>query len=128
MITPSEEDGQTFKVSVHSGEVYKLMAADAKERQFWVNKLRQVAMLHENQIACRQPAAASSRASGQALASLAAVRNVLLQTQKSQAAVAEAVESFSASDRELLLLKAASLASVTSLEQCFAILQKIHRS
>ena len=124
MITPSEEDGQTFKVSVQSGEVYKLMAADAKERQFWVNKLRQVALLHENQIACRQP----SRASGQALASLAAVRNVLLQTQKSQRAMAEAVESFSATDRELLLLKATSQSSVTSLENCFSVLQKIHKS
>lgn len=126
MITPSEEDGQTFKVSVQSGEVYKLMAADAKERQFWVNKLRQVALMHENQIAVRQPA--PSRASGQALASLAAVRNVLLQTLQCQRAVADAVESFSATDRDLLLLKATSHSSVTSLEHCFSLLQKIHKS
>lgn len=126
MITPSEEDGQTFKVSVQSGEVYKLMAADAKERQFWVNKLRQVALMHENQIACRQ--SLPSRASGQALASLAAVRNVLLQTQKTQRAMAEAVESFSVTDRHLLLLKATAQSSVTGLEQCFSILQKIHKS
>lgn len=126
MITPSEEDGQTFKVSVQSGEVYKLMAADAKERQFWVNKLRQVALMHENQIAAKQQQ--PSRASGQALASLAAVRNVLLQTQKSQRSMAEAVESFTATDRDILLLKATSQSSVTSLEHCFSILQRIHKS
>lgn len=125
-VTPSEEDGQTFKVSVVSGDSYKLMAADAKERQYWVNKLRQVALMHENQIASRQPA--PSRASGQALASLAAVRNVLLQTQKSQRAMAEAVENMSRTDRELLVLKATSLSSVASLEACFSILQKLHKS
>ena len=102
------------------------MAADAKERQYWVNKLRQVALMHENQIASRQPA--PSRASGQALASLAAVRNVLLQTQKSQRAMAEAVENMSRTDRELLVLKATSLSSVASLEACFSILQKLHKS
>lgn len=126
MITPSDEDGQTFKVSVQSGEVYKLMAADAKERQFWVNKLRQVALMHENQIACRQPL--PSRASGQALASLAAVRNVLLQTQKSQRTMAEAVEAFTVTDPDLLVLKATAQSSVTGLEQCFSILQKMQKS
>lgn len=125
MITPSEEDGQTFKVSVVSGESYKLMASDAKERQFWVNKLRHVAMLHENQIASRQPA---SRASGQALASLAAVRNVLLTTQRSQRSVSDAIESLTSTDRDLLVLKATCQSSLTSLQDCFLILQKMQKS
>ena len=125
MITPSEEDGQTFKVSVQSGEVYKLMAADAKERQFWVNKLRQVALLHENHVSSR---ATPSRASGQGLASLAAARNVLLQSQRSQRSLAEAIDNLSATDRELLLLKAASQSSVTSLEACWQLLQRMHQA
>lgn len=39
-IVPSEEDSQTFTVISTCGEVYKLKASDAKERQVWVNRLR----------------------------------------------------------------------------------------
>ena len=40
MVAPSEEDSQTFTVNGSSGDVYKLRAVDAKERQFWVSRLR----------------------------------------------------------------------------------------
>jgi len=122
-VSPSDEDSQTFTVSAVSGDSYKLKAADAKERQFWVNKLRQVALTHEtnlerqcNSVNNCQPEVASS---------LAAVRDILVQTQKNQRSVSNSIESFTSTDPQLLLLKATSHATVISLEQCFAILQSI---
>ncbi|UYV65072.1 hypothetical protein LAZ67_3003045 [Cordylochernes scorpioides] len=46
VISPSDEDGQTFSLSPACGEAYKLRAADAKERQYWVTRLRAVAEHH----------------------------------------------------------------------------------
>ena len=37
VIAPSEEDSQTFNVNAANGEIYKLRAHDAKERQYWVS-------------------------------------------------------------------------------------------
>ncbi len=39
-MAPSEEDSQSFSVNGANGEVYKLRGQDAKERQFWVSRLR----------------------------------------------------------------------------------------
>lgn len=126
-IIPSEEDSQTFNVVVLSGEVYKLKAADAQERLDWVNRLRQVSLLHENQIETSSGQRKSSKdgLSAQAVASLNAVRHVLLQTSKSQKQLSEAIESHSVTDRDLLLMKATSAAAVTSMEECFSILQSM---
>jgi len=40
VVAPSEEDSQTFSVNGANGEIYKLRAVDAKERQYWVSRLR----------------------------------------------------------------------------------------
>ena len=40
VVAPSEEDSQSFTVNGANGEVYKLRGQDAKERQFWVSRLR----------------------------------------------------------------------------------------
>ena len=40
MVAPSEEDSQTFTVSGTNGDVYKLRAADSRERQHWVTRMR----------------------------------------------------------------------------------------
>lgn len=40
MITPSDEDGHGFTVSASNGDVYKLKASDARNRQLWVDHLR----------------------------------------------------------------------------------------
>lgn len=40
VVTPSDEDNQSFSVSGVCGEVYKLKASDAKDRQFWVDRIR----------------------------------------------------------------------------------------
>ena len=39
-MSPSEEDSQSFSVNGANGEIYKLRGQDAKERQFWVSRLR----------------------------------------------------------------------------------------
>ena len=40
LVIPSEEDSHTFSINFSSGRVYKVRAAEARERQMWVDKLR----------------------------------------------------------------------------------------
>merc|ERR1719318_2191108 len=40
LVIPSEEDSHTFSINFSSGEVYKVKAVEARERQVWVDKLR----------------------------------------------------------------------------------------
>eukprot|EP00092_Neocalanus_flemingeri_P035777 GFUD01038957.1.p1 GENE.GFUD01038957.1~~GFUD01038957.1.p1 ORF type:complete len:238 (-),score=55.55 GFUD01038957.1:145-858(-) len=40
LVIPSEEDSQTFSIQFSTGEVYRLRATEAKERQVWVDQLR----------------------------------------------------------------------------------------
>ena len=40
LVIPSDEDSHTFCINFTSGEVYKVRAAEARERQMWVDKLR----------------------------------------------------------------------------------------
>lgn len=46
-VNPSEEDSQTFTVYSSCGEVYKLKALDAKNRQIWVDELRKAKLKQE---------------------------------------------------------------------------------
>ncbi|KAK3778498.1 hypothetical protein RRG08_024906, partial [Elysia crispata] len=46
VVSPSEEDSQTFIVNAANGEIFKLRASDARERQLWVDRLRQTAEYH----------------------------------------------------------------------------------
>ncbi|XP_055944965.1 oxysterol-binding protein-related protein 11-like isoform X2 [Argiope bruennichi] len=46
VVIPSEDDNQSFSVSGETGEVYRLKASDAKERQIWVDKIRSVIEKH----------------------------------------------------------------------------------
>lgn len=55
MIAPSDEDSFTFAVSAANGDIFKLRANDAKERQDWINKLRSVAEFHTSSIAEAAP-------------------------------------------------------------------------
>lgn len=51
VISPSDEDSNTFTVNSTSGELFKLRAGDARARQDWVNRLRAVAEMHTIAIA-----------------------------------------------------------------------------
>ncbi|GIY25065.1 oxysterol-binding protein-related protein 11 [Caerostris darwini] len=55
VVSPSDEDGQSFAISAACGELYKLKANDPKERQFWVNRIRAVAEHHTKNIAEKNP-------------------------------------------------------------------------
>ena len=46
VVLPSEEDSQTFTINFASGEMWKVRASHAKERQMWVDRLRACAYLH----------------------------------------------------------------------------------
>lgn len=46
VISPSEEDSNTFSVNSWNSECYKLRASDARARQDWVNRLRATAEYH----------------------------------------------------------------------------------
>ena len=51
LVIPSDEDSQTFQVNFASGESYKLRAANVKDRQVWVDRIRAVAHRHESAMA-----------------------------------------------------------------------------
>eukprot|EP00118_Oscarella_pearsei_P009007 m.49345 g.49345 ORF g.49345 m.49345 type:complete len:380 (+) comp33973_c0_seq5:26-1165(+) len=42
VVSPSDDDSQTFSIHPTNGDTFKLRGANAKERQSWVTKLRQV--------------------------------------------------------------------------------------
>nr|CAB3264581.1 oxysterol-binding protein-related protein 11-like [Phallusia mammillata] len=60
VIAPSTEDSYTFSVNAANGEVYKLRASNAKERQEWVSRLRTVVQHFSSQIAQEHPPLAAS--------------------------------------------------------------------
>ncbi|CAH8573256.1 unnamed protein product [Heterobilharzia americana] len=47
-VCPSDEDSQTFVINAANGDLLKLKAIDAKERQHWVDRLRAVAEYHSD--------------------------------------------------------------------------------
>merc|ERR1719150_276523 len=51
VVSPSEEDSQTFTINFATGEVWKVRASHAKERQMWVDRLRACAYLHSEVLA-----------------------------------------------------------------------------
>ena len=51
VVLPSEEDSQTFTINFASGEIWKVRAQHAKERQMWVDRLRACAYLHSEVLA-----------------------------------------------------------------------------
>ena len=107
-IAPSEDDSQTFTINTPN-QNYKLKASNTKERQRWIDKLRQVAYNLEK-VETKNT-------------HLNDVRDSLLTTQKTQSKLVNAIENFSSLDKELLMLKSTSYSSVLALENCFAILQ-----
>ena len=55
VVIPSEEDGQTFTVNLASGEMFKVRASHAKERQMWVDRLRACVHMHNQALAGNHP-------------------------------------------------------------------------
>ncbi|KAL3221191.1 hypothetical protein MRX96_029531 [Rhipicephalus microplus] len=144
VISPSDEDGQMFTVSAACGEVYKLRGQDAKERQFWINRLRKVAEDHTKTIAQKNPpllpreirsphegVVPQDKGSGTGPGSELADGVILARAGKLYYNLAQSIESlpshgpgFKYYDKDMLLLKATSCATVMCLEQCLSILQE----
>ncbi|EGV94461.1 Oxysterol-binding protein-related protein 10 [Cricetulus griseus] len=90
-----------------NGEMYKLRAADAKERQFWVTQLRACAKYH-----------------------MEINSKMMNQVEGQQKNLVHAIESLPGSgpltalDQDLLLLKATSAATLSCLGECLTLLQQ----
>lgn len=106
LIATGDEVPNMLVVSSPNGEMYKLRAADAKERQFWMAQLQACAKFHtENS-------------------------KVMSQVEGQQKTLVHAIESLpgsgtlSALDQDLLLLKATSAATLSCLGECLNLLQQ----
>ncbi|XP_031563415.1 oxysterol-binding protein-related protein 11-like [Actinia tenebrosa] len=55
VVSPSDEDSFTFSVNAVNGDIFKLRANDAKQRQHWINTLRSVAEFHARNMAQAAP-------------------------------------------------------------------------
>jgi len=55
VVIPSDEDSQTFSVNFASGEIYKVRATHARERQIWVDRVRACAHMHNEALASNHP-------------------------------------------------------------------------
>ncbi|XP_047103057.1 oxysterol-binding protein-related protein 11-like isoform X2 [Schistocerca piceifrons] len=145
VISPSDEDSNTFTVNSASGEMFKLRAADARSRQEWVNRIRAVAEMHTMAIAqsnpplpprehislVHAPAPVSQvQYSLELLDAFATVRDHIHRAEQSCQLMSQEIEELPASgalrhnDEMLLLLKATSVATVSCLRQCLSILEQ----
>ena len=50
VVSPSQEDENTFCITFRSGETYKVRASSARERQVWVDRLRHCIFMHSDNI------------------------------------------------------------------------------
>ncbi|XP_071440202.1 oxysterol-binding protein-related protein 11-like isoform X1 [Hetaerina americana] len=148
VISPSDEDSSSFAVNSATGEMYKLRATDARERQEWVNRLRAVAEMHTLAIARSNPPlppreyhstqqSYSSALQGSrvtctlaVLDAFSKVREQLFLAEQNSYSLSKAIESLpstgtsTSTDHDLLILKATSAATLTCLSRCLAILQQ----
>ncbi|XP_059144040.1 oxysterol-binding protein-related protein 11-like isoform X2 [Physella acuta] len=67
VVSPSEEDSQTFIISAANGEIFKLRASDAKERQLWVDRIRSTAEYHTANMAQPSPVTINKQSTNQTL-------------------------------------------------------------
>ncbi|XP_065349260.1 oxysterol-binding protein-related protein 11-like [Cloeon dipterum] len=144
VICPSDEDSSTFTLNSASGEIFKLQAIDARERQEWVNRLRAVAEMHTMAIAQSNPPLPPREhhslgttpqgplvhCSLAVLDALCSARDNLQKAEMKNQGLACLIDDLPSSgavtnlDPELLMLKATSQATILCLSQCLSILQQ----
>lgn len=152
IVVPSEEDSQTFHVNFGSGESYKLRAANVRDRQVWVDRIRQVAHRHESAMARDnappmihkeylgppppgsksllssngQPTSQLQHLSLSVLDAFGSVHDILQQTDLKHAKLAKSIEtSVACHNEDLLVLKATSQAALHTMESALNILQDL---
>ena len=144
VISPSQEDENTFLINFISGENYKVRASSAKERQVWVDRLRHcVYMLgdnHNNGNNDDVPDGAGP--AGQramplsSMDTFGSLHDVLQTVYTKQDDIAKTIESLpvpkpddttspSCHNEKLLLMKANSSALVTCLQTSLDMLQQL---
>lgn len=166
VISPSDEDSQTFSVSAANGEIYRLKASSTKERQLWIDKLRTTAEFHTNHMTSggQQSVRRESRSSSllktltdvappkkktevvphevpvkshkapaprpHTLDPFREVKEYISEANEYAVHLVDKIESLPVSaepigglDKDLLLLKATSTATLSSLGQCLRMLQ-----
>ncbi|ODM98093.1 Oxysterol-binding protein-related protein 11 [Orchesella cincta] len=145
VISPSEEDSHTFVVNSASGDVYKLRAADARERQSWITRLRIVAERHSHALAqTNSPLVSREHGSSTArmvptnlsiLDAFAQVQEWLHKAEISCQEVGISIDRFPISgsgtkstDPDLLILKATSQTTLGNLQECLYALQMQQRA
>ncbi|XP_059520127.1 oxysterol-binding protein-related protein 10 isoform X2 [Myotis daubentonii] len=107
IVSLSDEAPHMLVVYSANGEMYKLRAADAKEKQLWVTQLRACAKYH-----------------------METNSKMMNQVEGQQKNLVHAIESLPGSgpltalDQDLLLLKATSAATLSCLGECFNLLQQ----
>ena len=119
VVLPSEEDSQTFTINFATGEVWKVRASHAKERQVWVDRLRACVYLHTEVLAAThghalslrdarpatppgsrshftngQPSAQLQNLSLSVLDAFGSVHDILNKVEKEHQAIVETIESF----------------------------------
>lgn len=149
VVIPSEEDSQTFTINFASGEIYKVRAIHAKERQVWVDRIRACALLHNEALASNHPplpirehlpptppGSRSHIASGEpsdqlqnlslsALDAFGSVHDILHKVDQKHQELAKTVESLpTCHDKELLILKATSQSTLLCMENALSLLQE----
>lgn len=116
IVTPSEDDGQTFNVCSSSGEIYKLRASDSRERQLWVDRLRQVSQSEPLQ------RGDSNSLEISATSSFDAVAKILEQSNCDLKSLEASIDNHTVGDHDLLRMKALAQASVTAMRECSSLL------
>lgn len=152
VISPSDEDSQTFSVNFATGDTFKLRAVDAKERQHWVNQLRAITQQHTQPLGQQKILHHPDQIDGVVEApsdlfslnneimmfpsancannAISEAKSIILQTELSHEALALYIESLPGNgsltsyDNDLLLMKATSRATVSCLEQCLIIISR----
>merc|ERR1719193_2320270 len=146
LILPSEEDNNTFSINFSSREVYKVRAAEAKERQVWVDKLRACSngTANSQKTFVRSVMSPSSRSQCGNFGSLPSpaealnsVNDILMGLEYEQYEIAKAIDFLAFTPRpegalvpfnrpnDLLLLKATCSATGQCLETAFTLLQDL---
>ncbi|XP_050426057.1 oxysterol-binding protein-related protein 11 isoform X2 [Adelges cooleyi] len=136
VISPSDEDSNTFSVNSWTGECYKLRATDARARQDWVNRLRATAEYHSQkniQASLRdypRMSYVSDFCPSGVKKSFADARQHLSQAENSYIDIVRVIEKLPSqgtrlkcTDPDLLIIKATSQSMMCALENCYKILQ-----
>ena len=141
VVSPSQEDENTFLINFISGENYKVRASSAKERQVWVDRLRHCIYMHSDRLpesnrSADVPDAGARSLPLSSMDTFGSVHDVLQSIYIKQENLSKMIESLpvpkpddttspSCHNSKLLLIKANSHAVVSCLQASLDLLQQV---